>query len=429
MTPIEIDSKYIWHPYTQQKVANAPIMVKKASGAYLYAQDGQKYFDAISSWWVNLHGHCHPYIKEKITEQLDKMEQIIFAGHTHEGATQLAKEIINFLPGSFSRVFFSDNGSTSVEIALKMALQYWINHDIPKKRVIAFRNSYHGDTFGARAVTHSIEEPIGLSQKMCQVHYIDPPLKGSHPEKSLAQLKKLLNRYKDFGAFIFEPLVQGVAGMKIQDIEMLDSLIQLAQENNVICIADEVMTGFGRTGKNFAIDHLKHHPDIICLAKGLTGGVLPLSLTVAKEKIYEGFLFDDKSKALLHGHSFTGNSLGCAAALASLELLKSEETQNQIQMITNEHQRFLNSILETPKIMDKLLDIRMQGTILALDIKTSEESNYFNSLSEVISNFFMERNLLLRPLGNTIYMIPPYCSKKEDLAHAYDAIKEFCLFI
>jgi adenosylmethionine-8-amino-7-oxononanoate aminotransferase len=412
----------IWRPYTQEKTAANPIKIKKAKGCYYIDEEGNRIFDGISSWWVNIHGHSHPYLAKKLSEQMELVQQIIFAGHTHEQGETLAQRIVELLDNQYPKVFFSDNGSTAVEVGLKMALQYWSNHHLKKNRIVAFKNGYHGDTFGARAVTDAIKEPTGLSENMTDVHFITAPLANDpiSQESSIKELKDLLSRFNDIGAFIFEPMVQGVAGMKMQDPSTLNKLLKLAHEHQVITIADEVMTGFYRTGKRFAIDYLKEKPNIICLAKALTGGILPLSLTLCQQKIYEAFYSDDKTKALLHGHSFTGNALGCAVANASLDLLETAETKTNIKNIENLHKNFMKEIEG-----DNKYEIRVMGTILAIEFKNQEKAGYFNSLSETLSQFFISKNMLLRPLGNIIYLIPPYCTTEEDLLPVYQALKDF----
>lgn len=418
-----LDKGPLWHPYTQEKTAANPILIKKAIGAYYYTEDGKKIFDGISSWWVNLFGHGHPLIKEAINRQFDQIDQIILAGHTHRPAIELSKKIINLLP-YLSKVFFSDNGSTSVEVALKMALQYWSNQGTPKNHIISFKGAYHGDTFGARAVSNSIPCPLNLSQNLTKVSFIDPPLLKEKSD-SVQQLKNLIRENKDIGAFIFEPMVQGVAGMRMMDPMALNDLLIECKKNNILCIADEVMTGFYRTGKLFATDYLNEKPDIVCLSKGITGGVLPLAVTVCTLDIYEKFYSTDLSKAFLYGHSYTGNAISCAAALASLDILMSDNTKNSIAEISRAHQKFIFHFSKNNNLNKKVNDIRSLGTILAIEFKTNENSDYFNGFSHKISRFFLEKNLLLRPLGNVLYMIPPYCSTNEDLQMVYEAILQF----
>ncbi len=408
----------IWHPYTQEKLAQDPIIIKKAEGSYLYGINGEKIYDAISSWWVNIHGHNNHYIREQINKS--QMEQIIIAGLIHEDAVSLTNRLLKLFNGHFSKVFFTDNGSTAVESALKMALQFFKNQGIHRKKILAFNNGFHGETFGARAVGNAIENIQDLCKGVFEITFIEPPLRGQG-DNALNQMKKIQN-LKDYAAFIFEPLIQGVAGMKMQDPYFLDQMINLAQENGIICIADEVMTGFGRTGKMFASDHLKNKADIICLAKALTGGTLPLAVTLCTSRVYEPFYSEDPSKTFLYGHSYAGNVLACAAANANLDLLENPKFLKVWESINLSHQEFAKKLEGTPSI----LDIRILGTILAIEYK-SKTDGYFSDLGPKMKNFFREKNVLLRPLGNVVYILPPYCSTREDLDHAYNAIFEFTL--
>ena len=410
------DRRVIWHPYTQHQTAFLPMEVKKANGVWLELSNGLKIFDAISSWWVNLHGHAHPYIAEKIANQALSLEQVIFADFTHEGAVVLAERVLKYLPG-FSKVFYSDNGSTAVEVALKMAVQFFANEEKEQKHFIAFKNSYHGDTFGAMAVGERGNFTGPFENMLFSVSFVDPS-----SQTCLEQFSRILETKKDIAGFIFEPLVQGAGGMKMHSPHLLDCLIKLCQEHDIITIADEVMTGFYRTGKFFAIDYLQTRPDIICLSKGLTGGVMPLSMTICNEEIYQNFL-GKQDKTFFHGHSFTANSLGCAAALASLDLLEKASCQENIAAIHTAHQNFKKRIILHHS--DKIRDIRLLGTIMAIELETFGKSGYFNKMREEIYDFFLEKNILLRPLGNVLYMIPPYCVKQVELDLAYDAIDDF----
>jgi len=419
---MDLKSSPIWYPYTQEKLADDPVMIEKAQGAYLYPKGKDKVFDAISSWWVNIHGHSHPYLTQKISDQLANMEQIIFAGHTHEPAISLANRILKKLGDNYHKVFFSDNGSTSVECALKMALQFWKNQGIKRQKILAFNNGFHGETFGTRAVGNCLENINELCAGVFQVDFIEAPTPGLE-KSSIATLEEKLAS-NEYAAFIFEPIIQGVRGMVMQDVLSLDLMIKMAKDKGVLCIADEVMTGFGRTGKMFAIDHLENKPDIVCLAKALTGGTLPLALTVSNEKIHQAFYSDDLSKALLYGHSFAGNALGCAAAHASLDLLEKEETINNIENINSYHQDFAKKI-KSHDLNSLFKDVRVMGTIIALEYVTKRRNGYFNELGPRMKKFFKERNVLLRPLGNVIYIIPPYCSTLDDLKLAYEAIWDF----
>ncbi len=411
----------VWHPFTQMKTAPNPVTIVKGIGAHLFDQDGNDYIDFVSSWWVNLHGHAHPYIAAKIAEQAKQLEHVIFAGFNHPKAIELAHRILKFLP-FLNKVFFSDNGSTSVEVALKMAFQFFYNEKIKRNKIIAFHQAYHGDTFGAMAVGERNEFSTAFKELLFNVEFIDVP-NELNKKRVIDEFKKLVSK-NDVAAFIYEPIVQATAGMYIYDEVTLNELILLAKQNDVICIADEVFTGFGRTGKMFASDYMSNKPDIVCLSKGLTGGFMPLGLTLCSKKIYDAFYSDNKFKALYHGHSYTGNPLACAAACASLDLFQIEKTFEKISNITMQHTQFINKIKNNPNIEAA----RLMGTILAIDIRSKENKSYFNSLRDELYNFFISKKLLFRPLGNTVYMVPPYCISNQDLAIGYNAIEDFLLY-
>jgi adenosylmethionine-8-amino-7-oxononanoate aminotransferase len=412
----ERDHQLIWHPFTQQQTAMPNIAITHGKGALLYDENGNEYIDAVSSWWTNLFGHANPQIAAAIKKQVDTLEHVIFAGFTHEPAINLAEKLIQLLPKNQSKVFFSDNGSTCVEVALKMAIQYWHNQNIEKTTIIAFKNAYHGDTFGAMSVGARGVFNQPFESYMFDVTFLDLPTDDNF-EQVLADFQQIIQT-KKAAAFIFEPLIQGSAGMLMYKAEYLDKLIETAQQNQVICIADEVMTGFGRTGKTFATDYLNHKPDIFCLSKGITGGFLPLGITTCTQKIYDAFLSEDKLKTFFHGHSYTGNPIVCAAANASLELLQTSEFQLQNLI---EWQTELSAYL---KSNPKIENLRQTGTIVAFDVKTDANSNYFNNFRDVLYDNFIKRGILLRPLGNTVYVLPPYVITKEQLQKVYDVIGE-----
>lgn len=412
----ELDRDLIWHPYTQMQNAAAPIPIVRGEGVYLITEDGKKYIDAVSSWWVNIHGHSHPYIAQKVAEQLNRLEHVIFAGFTHPGAIELAERIIEILPSGQSKVFYSDNGSTAVEVAMKMCFQYWSNLGDPKTKVLAFNNSYHGDTFGAMAVSSRSAFTRPFEKLLFEVEFIDLPDAGN-----IEQLKAHISGISsDLAAFIFEPLVQGAGGMQMYEARYLDELILHCRQNEILTIADEVMTGFGRTGKLFASDHLSEQADLMCFSKGLTGGTMALGLTTCTSEIYNAFLSDDKLKTLFHGHSFTANPVACSAALASLDLLLDKETLKNIDRITQSHHEFLNKIKDHPR----LKNIRQTGTIIALEWESTGETSYFNSLRDNLYNFFLDQGIILRPLGNIVYVLPPYCINREQLSYVYLKIEE-----
>ncbi|OYY02514.1 MAG: adenosylmethionine--8-amino-7-oxononanoate transaminase, partial [Sphingobacteriia bacterium 35-40-5] len=386
----ERDRDLIWHPYTQMQNAAAPIPIVRGEGVYLITEGGKKYIDAVSSWWVNIHGHSHPYIAQKVAEQLSRLEHVIFAGFTHPGAIELAERLIDILPSGQSKVFYSDNGSTAVEVAMKMCFQYWSNLGDPKTKILAFNNSYHGDTFGAMAVSSRSAFTRPFEKLLFDVEFIDLPDAGN-----IEQLKAHISGISsDLAAFIFEPLVQGAGGMQMYEAKYLDELILHCRENGILTIADEVMTGFGRTGKLFASDHLSEQADLMCFSKGLTGGTMALGLTTCTSDIYNAFLSDDKLKTLFHGHSFTANPVACSAALASLDLLLDKETLKNIDIITQSHNEFLNKIKDHPR----LKNIRQTGTILAFEWESTGETSYFNNLRDNLYNFFLDQGIILRPL-------------------------------
>lgn len=420
MSLSERDRKVIWHPYTQMKGASLPIAISRGEGVYLFDEKGKSYIDAISSWWVNVHGHSHPYIAQKAFEQLSKLDHVIFAGFTHEPAVVLAERLLKLLP-SFNKIFYSDNGSTAVEVALKMSFQYWSNRGECRKKVIALKNSYHGDTFGAMSVSSRGAFTKPFDNFLFDVEFIDAPFTGEE-EASISQFKRIIeNEGDNLAAFIFEPLVMGAGGMLMYEAEGLDKLLRICKENKILTIADEVMTGFGRTGKMFATEFLVTQPDLICLSKGITGGTIALGVTACSEDIYNAFLSDDPLQTFFHGHSYTANPLTCAIALANLDLFEINKSLNNIRRISNKHAIFISNI----KGSSKISNLRHTGTILAFDLKTGEETSYFNKSKKEIENFFLKDGILIRPLGNTIYLMPPYIITDEELDRVYSSIKMF----
>jgi adenosylmethionine-8-amino-7-oxononanoate aminotransferase len=410
------DAEVNWHPYTQQYMEKPPIAIVRAEGAILYGEDGRLYIDAVSSWWVTLHGHSHPYIVEKVIAQLKKLDQVIFAGFTHEPAVDLAEKLLAILPPQQQKVFYTDNGSTAVEVALKMCLQYWYNKGQPRKKVLAFKNGYHGDTFGAMSVSGRSAWTAPFENLLFEVIFIDTPNSGN-----LNELREIISSCASgLACFIYEPLVQGSAGMLMYSAEALDVLLKHCRDEGILTIQDEVFTGFGRTGKNFAADHLMAKADIMCFSKGLTGGTMPLGVTTCSLEIYNAFLSSDKMKTLFHGHSFTANPLACSAALASIELLLQDEAQNNIRRICSRHHNFLLQI----RGHQRVADVRQTGTILAIEWKTEAGTSYFSELRNLLYDHFLEKGILMRPLGNVIYILPPYCIPNEDLDQIYHEISQ-----
>jgi adenosylmethionine-8-amino-7-oxononanoate aminotransferase len=417
----ERDQAVVWHPFTHTKSPFPPIGIVRGEGALLYDEQGNEYIDGIASWWMNVHGHAHPHIARRIYEQALTLEHVIFAGFTHEPAVQLAEQILAILPPNQAKVFFSDNGSTAVEVALKMCFQYWHNIGTPRTQIIALHNAYHGDTFGAMSVgARSVfNEPF--TPFLFDVAFIPVPTTDHNLPDTLYQLDQLLAQGNVAG-IILEPLIQGAAGMVMYTPNALEQIMAKCKAANVLIIADEVMTGFGKTGKWWATSHATTPPDIMCLSKGLTGGTMALGLTTCSPKIYDTFYTDDRLKTLFHGHSCTANPLACAAALASLQLFQQPETWQRIHQITTQHQQFAHTLAAHTHI---ITNIRTLGIILAFDVHTTQQTGYFNNLRDTIWAFFIARKLILRPLGNTIYILPPLCITPAQLNTLYNAILDF----
>lgn len=419
------DAKVIWHPYTQHQMSSYPIPIVRGEGAYLFDEKNNAYLDMFSSWYVNLHGHAHPDIVKAIAKQAATLEHVAFAGFTHEPAVKLAENMLALLPEPFSKVFYSDNGSTAVEVALKMAYQYWRNvgkHQ--RKRFIAFKNAYHGDTFGAMSLgktcgffTHFDDLFFPVDMFSYPDTWFNDDTVIQKEQNILLEIKQHLEQYADeTAALIIEPLVQGSSGMRMCTMRFLHALEALVRSYGVLIIYDEVLTGMGRTGELFACLKAETTPDIICLAKGLTGGFLPLAMTLCQEHIYQAFLGDSFTPALAHGHSFTANPLGCAAALASLHLLQTTETGQQITMIERVNHEMVENLTQV-SCVDKP---RYCGTIIAFNLKT--ESGYGSAFSIHLRKQFLEHGLLVRPLGDVIYFLPPYCIKESELKRASEII-------
>lgn len=405
-TLVERDRDVIWHPYTQAKLAADPLPIVRGQGAWLYDEKGNGYIDAISNWWVTLHGHAHPYLAEKVSEQARQLEQVIFAGFTHEPAVRLAERLLQIVPGNLSKVFYSDNGSTAVEVAVKMAIQFWENKGQPKRKILALSNSYHGDTFGSMSVSDRGTFTKAFHDYLFDVEFVN----GEWGMES--------GKWDEVSCVIYEPLVQGAGGMKMYEAEKLNAMLQLCKQHGILCIADEVMTGFGRTGKLFASEYVDVKPDIVCLSKGLTGGMMALGATLCTQEIYDAFLSDDRSKTFFHGHSYTANPIACAAANASLDLLLTDECLNNIQRISKQHAAFAERL----RNISSIKNIRQCGTIIAFEVETSGAEGYLNNISGVIHQRALQRGVLIRPLGNTVYIMPPYCISDEELEKVYSCV-------
>ncbi len=413
----ERDSQYLWHPYTQHKTAAKPIGIVKGEGALLWDENGKQYIDAIASWWVNPYGHSNKFIADAIYRQLMSLEHVLFGGFTHEPAVQLSEKLIEVLPDNQKKLFFSDNGSTAVEVALKVALQYFYNKGEKRIKIIAFENAFHGDTFAAMAASGISFFTEAFKGSLIEVARIPVPVAGKEQE-SRAALKKLVET-GEYAAFIFEPLVQGAAGMVMYEPQALDKLINICKDSAVFTIADEVMTGFGKTGKNFACDYLTSQPDMMCLSKALTAGTIPMAITSFTQELFDGFYDDDVNKALFHGHTFTANPTGCVAALAGLELLQTEEMQDNIVRINKMHLNFKEEIEKHPNVKTA----RVLGVIFALEIKREGSEDYYGGFRNRLYDFFIENGVIMRPVGNILYILPPYIISNELLVNIYDTVK------
>ncbi len=418
MTLSERDKLYNWHPYTQHKTTGLFPAIVKGEGALVWDEKGKEYIDAIASWWVNPFGHSNRVIADAIYEQLTTLEHVLFGGFTHEKAVLLAEKLMTILPVNQEKLFYSDNGSTAVEVALKVALQYNYNKGIKKTKIIAFEDAFHGDTFGAMASSGITFFTEAFHGSLLEVIRIPVPTFGNE-EQSLSALEDLVAT-NQYAAFIFEPLVQGAAGMVMYAPEVLDKMIAICKGFSVFTIADEVMTGFGKTGKIFASDYLENKPDMMCLSKALTGGTIPMAITTFTQEIFDGFYDNDTNKALFHGHTFTANPTGCAAALASINLLQTDEMQLNILRINSLHLAFESKIKSHPKVKTT----RVLGVIFALEIKTETQESYYGTMRNKLYNFFIENGIILRPVGNIVYILPPYIITDSQLEKVYTTVEK-----
>lgn len=412
------DLQYNWHPYTQHKNAQPHIAITKGEGALLWDENGKEYIDAIASWWVNPYGHSNRFIADAIYKQLTTLEHVLFGGFTHEPAVQVAEKLMQLLPNNQQKLFYSDNGSTAVEIAIKVALQYFYNKGERRTKIIAFENAFHGDTFAAMAASGISFFTEAFKGSLLEVVRIPVPTPG-HETESYEALEQLL-KTNEFAGFIFEPLVQGAAGMVMYEAAELDKLIALCKKHQVFTIADEVMTGFGKTGKNFACDYLTQQPDMMCLSKALTGGTIPMAITTFTQELFEGFYDEDVNKALFHGHTFTANPTGCAAALASMQLLESDAMKQNIHRVNKQHLAFQQRIQNHPRVATT----RVLGVIFALEIKTDGAESYYGTFRNKLYNFFIGKGIILRPVGNIVYVLPPYVISDKQLEKIYQTIEE-----
>jgi adenosylmethionine---8-amino-7-oxononanoate aminotransferase len=429
------DRKTIWHPYTQAKLAPDPLPIVYADGVYLYTESGQRLLDGISSWWVNIHGHNHPRLNEALLQQAQKVDHVLFAGCTHKPAVDLAERLVDLLPAGLTRVFYSDNGSTAVEVALKMAYQYWTNLGQSQCRTfITLHHAYHGDTVGAMSASSDSVFTRAFGPLLFEVQRADSPycyrcplglVRESCQIDCLGSLRRLLMKYGDtVAAVLVEPMLQGAGGMIVWPAQFLLGVRELCDEFGTLMIADEVLTGFGRTGKMFACEHAQVSPDIICLSKALTAGYLPLAVTAATEKIYDAFLSDDRSKTFFHGHSYTANPIACAVAVASLDLFTEYEILSRVLSLEAQMSARLESLRKSPHVGD----IRVLGGVAAIELVQDKDSKtaggYLDVAGAKLANEFIKRGLLLRPLGNIIYFMPPYVITEQETDWALDQIVE-----
>jgi len=410
----ERDQKHIWHPLNQHKTHPQMLGIVKAEGAVLTDENGKEYIDGIASWYTAMYGHCNPVITKKVALQMQQLDQVVFSGFTHEPAIALSEALIKLLPNNQSKLFFSDNGSTATEIGIKMALQYFFNKGEKRSVMMAFEDGFHGDTFGAMAVSGLSVYNGPFEAYFIQVERIPVPTEETIDE-ILDHLERRLKN-NDVAGFIYEPLVQGAAAMQMHKPEPLARILHLLNLNGVITIADEVMTGFGKTGTCFASDQIPVKPDIICMSKALTAGLLPMAITSCTKDIYDAFYSEDISKGFFHGHTYTANPLACTAALAGIELLQTIELKQHIQRIIRSHQEFDSTIKDHPKVAAT----RQCGVIYALDLKIKTER--YGNLRDRLFKHFMDNGVFLRPLGKTIYVMPPYVTTNEQLQKIYKTI-------
>jgi len=418
MTLSERDQKHNWHPYTQHKLSKPAIGISKGKGALLWDENGKEYIDAIASWWVNPYGHSNQFIADAIYKQLTSLEHVLFGGFTHEPAVLLSEKLMEILPSNQKKLFYSDNGSTAVEIALKVALQFFYNKGEKRTKIIAFENAFHGDTFAAMAASGISFFTEAFRGSLIEVVRIPVPEQGQ--EQACFEALERLAETNEFAGFIFEPLVQGAAGMVMYETFALDKILKICKENQIFTIADEVMTGFGKTGKNFACDYLELQPDMMCISKALTGGTIPMAITTFTQELFDGFYDDDVNKALFHGHTFTANPTGCAAALASLELLQSDEMQQNILRVNQSHLQFQAKIRNHSKVKTT----RVLGVIFALEIKRDNAESYYGDFRNKLYDFFIANGVILRPVGNIVYILPPYIISDSQLEKVYSVVEE-----
>jgi adenosylmethionine---8-amino-7-oxononanoate aminotransferase len=427
---MSLSDLHLWHPFTHEGADPAPLVIRRGRGVFLETQDGRRILDAISSWWVNLHGHSHPAIADAIAEQAACLEHVLFAGFSHEPAEEVAARLGKIVPAPLRHVFFSDDGSTAVEVALKMAIQYWKNCGKPEKcRIVALENAYHGDTVGAMSVSDnspftaafdSLRLPVLRTHSASCAHCPVNLTRATCHIECLEKLERMLaERSHEIAAVIVEPLLQGAGGMIVHPEEFLSGIRRLTAAHDVLLIADEVLTGFGRTGKMFACERAGVAPDFMCVAKGLTGGFLPLAATLTTDRVHDAFTGPDRTRAFFHGHSYTANPIACAAANANLHIFDTEPVFESIATIEKVHDERLPAFAAHPVVRD----VRHIGSVAAIELKVPD-AGYLSSLRPRLYEFYLNRGVLLRPLGNVVYILPPYVITPGQLGDVYDVIRD-----
>ena len=412
----ERDSKHIWHPLTQHKLHPYAKPIVKAKGVFLYDENGKEYIDAVSSWYTAMYGHCNDFIIDRAHKQMQQLDQIIFSGFTHQPAVELSEKLMAILPENQSKLMFNDNGSTATEIGIKMALQYHHNKGNKRKTMLAFENGFHGDTLGAMSVSGLSVYNGPFEEFFIDVKRIPLP-NGENEDEILKQIEEY-HAGSPLAGFIYEPLVQGAAGMKMYKAEHLEPVLQKCKDLEIITIADEVMTGFGKTGSFFASDFIDVKPDVICLSKALTAGLVPMGITTCTKAIFDAFYDDDIGKGLFHAHTYSANPIACATAIAGIELLQSEEIQQSVKNIEAWHRDFASQIKDHPKVRST----RQQGVIFALELDIAMER--YGDLRYKIFDFCMKEGVFLRPLGETIYILAPYITSQKQMQKIYSVIKK-----
>lgn len=420
----------IWHPFTNGALDPPPLKVARAEGVYLELEDGRRILDGVSSWWVNLHGHTNPKIAAAIAAQARKMEHVMMAGFTHQAAEEFVERLQKWIPEELTQVFFSDDGSTAVEVALKLAVQFFHNQGRgAKHEIVALQYGYHGDTAGAMSVsddspfTDAFQSMISPIHRVHSAHCYRCPVgkkrESCHIEcrEQLAAL--LADRGEKIAAVIVEPLLQAAGGMVVHPVEFLRDVRALCTQHDVLLIADEVLTGFGRTGQMFACGLAGIVPDLMCLSKGITGGFLPMGATLTSQRIKDGFDSENRMHTFYHGHSYTGNALACAAANASLQIFDEESVFDRIHTITKITAERLKQFPGMPAVAET----RHLGTVGIVEL-VAEDSGYLSAMKPKLYRFFLDRGVLLRPLGNVVYVLPPYVIAPDELHRVYDVIVE-----